>query len=67
MMKCPICEGEGRFVEHYEAGTTIYSDCSYCNAAGNISLRGGISHWFWTHVPVGFIEWYYDHVIKEKE
>ena len=58
-MKCPICEGEGQLVEFSEPELGTYSNnCGACKATGDVGIRWLLSHWFWTHVPVSFVEWY---------
>lgn len=60
-MKCPICEGEGGWVEviDYWIGGP-YSGCNTCDGDGDVSLWTLLSIWFWEHVPIRFLEWYSD-------
>jgi len=65
--ECPICEGEGELVEFSEPELGTYSNpCGACDSTGRVGIRWSASHWFWNTVPVEFVEWYYDLVIKEK-
>ncbi len=56
-MICPICEGEGRLVEYSEPELgTYYNNCGACDATGRVGIWWLVSHWFWSTVPVRFVE-----------
>ncbi len=56
-MRCPICDGEGELLEDIIEYTRITYPCGYCKGTGSLSVFGWLSHLFWEHVPVEFIEW----------
>ena len=67
-IECPICDGKGRFVEYSEPELgTYYSYCGACKETGRVGIRWLLSYWFWNTVPVEFIEWYADHVMRREE
>ena len=51
--KCEACDGETGWCENYGDEWTV---CHYCKGTGKATF----SMWFWTHVPVWFVEWYSD-------
>lgn len=57
-MKCPVCEGEGEWLEFYmrELGG-YYTPCGACNKTGKVSVWWMIKNHFWNIVPICFIEW----------
>ena len=63
--ECPICEGAGELVEYSEPELGHYSNpCGACNSTGKVGIRWYASYWFWNTVPVRFIEWYADRVLR---
>ncbi len=68
MIQCPICEGEGQLVEYSEPELGTYSNpCGACDSTGRVGIRWLLSYWFWNTVPVRFIEWYADIVMRREE
>jgi len=62
-MKCEACAGEGGWRENYDMDyVDEWEECPYCKGTGKATF----SMWFWTHVPVWFVEWYGDTFCKEE-
>ena len=68
MLECPICDGEGELVEYSEPELGHYSNpCGACDKTGRVGIRWYASYWFWNTVPVRFVEWYGDFVMRQEE
>ncbi len=66
-IECPICDGEGELLEFSEPELGHYSNpCGACDETGSVGLRWLIGYWFWNTVPVWFIEWYGDWIMREE-
>lgn len=68
MFECPICEGVGELVEYSEPELGHYANpCGACGKTGRVGIRWMLEYWFWNTVPVRFIEWYADQVMRREE
>lgn len=66
MFECPECKGEGILRDYVEYMLVNEYGCYRCGGRGKITLGNIISYWFWTNVPVEFVEWYADTFIYNK-
>ena len=55
-MKCPVCDGVGRFSEDMGEGTILYDACNYCGGVGTVSIVELISYHIWQNLP----DWAWD-------
>lgn len=47
-MKCPVCKGEGQWVEDVIDYMTLYTPCGYCKNTGKISLWMLLKYMYFT-------------------
>ncbi len=69
-MICPICKGEGGWTEYIDLEPGMggpYTPCGACGTTGKVGIWWLVSHWFWNTVPVRFVEWYGDLVMKMED
>ena len=66
-MKCPTCEGKGRWSEDFGEGTVLREECQRCSETGKIGLWNWTRGKFWNWAPEWFFEWYADTFYPYKE
>jgi hypothetical protein len=62
-MRCPVCDGKGGYIEHYDYAYG-YVPCAYCTGTGYVSFREWFNVWFWEQfLPLSVCVWILDRCI----